>query len=242
MTKMELVKTYEVDGERLTLTPNVVAVLIPGANQLPLPEVWKFITLCSARKLNPFTGDVYMTPHRDKITGEMKASIVVGKETFTKRAQRNPRFRGMEAGVTIINKKTGLIERRPGSMVGANTETLIGGWAKVYVDGWSLPMYEEVALSEYTTGRSLWATKPATMIRKVALVQALREAFPDDFAGMYDAAEMGVEPVETPDGVDMGNYTPATDIEPPTGSEGPLEGNPEGVVYEEADATEEVAQ
>ena len=30
------------------------------------------------------------------------------------------------------------------------------------------------------------------MIRKVALVQALREAFPEDFQGMYSAEEMNV--------------------------------------------------
>ena len=31
------------------------------------------------------------------------------------------------------------------------------------------------------------------MIRKVALVQGLRESFPDDFQGLYDASEMGAE-------------------------------------------------
>ena len=34
---------------------------------------------------------------------------------------------------------------------------------------------------------------PATMIRKVALVQALREAFPSELSGMYDQSEMGVD-------------------------------------------------
>ena len=31
---------------------------------------------------------------------------------------------------------------------------------------------------------------PATMIRKVALVQVLREAFPGTFGGLYDRSEM----------------------------------------------------
>lgn len=38
-----------------------------------------------------------------------------------------------------------------------------------------------------------WSAKPATMIRKVALVQALREAFPQTFGGMYDADEVGMD-------------------------------------------------
>ena len=40
---------------------------------------------------------------------------------------------------------------------------------------------------------SQWAKKPATMIRKVALVQALREAFPKSFGGMYIAEEQGID-------------------------------------------------
>ena len=37
------------------------------------------------------------------------------------------------------------------------------------------------------------------MIRKVALVQALREAFPEDFTGMYDSSEISeaIPPADT---------------------------------------------
>ena len=38
-----------------------------------------------------------------------------------------------------------------------------------------------------------WSSKPATMIRKVAQVQALREAFPDTLGGLYTADEQGVD-------------------------------------------------
>ena len=47
-----------------------------------------------------------------------------------------------------------------------------------------------MSLAEYDQKRSLWLSKPATMIRKVALVQALREAYPGEFGGIYDGAEM----------------------------------------------------
>ena len=39
---------------------------------------------------------------------------------------------------------------------------------------------------------SNWKAKPGTMIRKVALTQALREAFPEDLGSMYAPEEMGV--------------------------------------------------
>ena len=63
----------------------------------------------------------------------------------------------------------------------------------------------EVSMDEYVgrkkdgTLNSQWSKRPATMIRKVALVQALRESFPHNVSGMYTAEEVGqVEPVELP--------------------------------------------
>ena len=72
-------------------------------------------------------------------------------------------------------------------------EKLVGGWAKAYRKDRSRPFYEEVKLSEYDTKKSLWATKPATMIRKVALVHALRESFPATFGSLYDESEVPVD-------------------------------------------------
>ena len=61
------------------------------------------------------------------------------------------------------------------------------------------------------------------MIRKVALMQALREAFPDDLAGMYDSSEMGVDLNESAMApVDMDNLPPVIQAEP-VQQEAPLE-------------------
>ncbi len=196
----ELSVTYEVDGGELTLNPSIVLnYLTGGRRDIPMEEVAKFIMLCKARRLNPFAGDVYLTAY-DTRQG-VKASIITGKETFTKRAQRNPRFRGMEAGVSV-QTQDGRFVRRDGSMV-LPGEQLVGGWAKVYVEGWEKPSFDEISFSEYSSGKSLWASKPGTMVRKTALVHALREAFPDEFGGLYDASEMGVE---QPDGMPQGGF------------------------------------
>lgn len=72
-------------------------------------------------------------------------------------------------------------------------ERLVGGWCEVLRDGWEKPFKASVNLNEYNTGKSMWAKMPATMIRKVAIVQGLRDAFPDKFQGMYDQAEMGTD-------------------------------------------------
>ena len=40
-------------------------------------------------------------------------------------------------------------------------------------------------------GTNVWDSKPATMIRKVALTHALRECFPQVYSGVYDESESG---------------------------------------------------
>ena len=83
------------------------------------------------------------------------------------------------------------------------TEKLVGGWAEVFVKDRSQSMRQEVSFDEYVVRKSdgtinaQWTKRPATMIRKVALVQAIREAFSKCLQGMYVAEEFGeVEPVQ----------------------------------------------
>jgi phage recombination protein Bet len=64
-----------------------------------------------------------------------------------------------------------------------------------------------VYFSEYTTGKNLWASKPHTMIAKVAEMHALRSAFPEEMAQSYIEEEMEKEkPMQTP-AIDLADYT-----------------------------------
>lgn len=156
-------------------------------------EAFMFLRLCQARGLNPFVNEAYLIKYGQNDTAQM----VVGKEAFTRRAELNPNIDGYEAGI-IVRDEAGEIERRHGTFI-LKEETLLGGWAKVYRKDRKYPIVAEVALEEYIGRKKdgsitkMWREKPATMIRKVALVQALREAMPSEFSGMYDAAEMGVD-------------------------------------------------
>lgn len=189
----EIVKYEAGDGSSVTLTPESVAqYIVTGNAEAPAREVARFMALCKARRLNPMTGDAYMTVYRGQ-RGDVSTSVVVSKDYYTRTAASQPGFDGFEAGV-VVQARDGSLTERQGSLV-APGETLIGGWAVVFDKGRSHPVRETVALGEYSTGRSLWKApdqggKPATMIRKVALVQALREAYPAAYAGLYDAAEM----------------------------------------------------
>ena len=155
-------------------------------------EAYVFLQLCKAQGLNPFIGEAYLIKYKGS-----PAKMVVGKDVFLKRAEKNPAFDGFESGI-IVRHKDGTIKHKEGSAVYPD-EGLLGGWAKVYRKDRKVPFYNEVSLNEYMQYRSdgkpqkMWEEKKATMIRKVPLVQSLREAFPGDLGGLYDSSEMGVE-------------------------------------------------
>jgi phage recombination protein Bet len=179
---------YESNGVDITLTPNMVKnYLVNGNGAVTAQEVVMFLNLCKAQRLNPFLREAYLIKY-----GSQPATIVTGKEVFTKRARRNKDFAGYEAGI-IVQSEDGNLEYRSGTLHVGN-EQIVGGWAKVHIRGYECPVESSVSFDEYCLKKdghpaSNWASKPGTMIRKVALVQALREAFPEDLQGMYSAEE-----------------------------------------------------
>jgi len=150
-------------------------------------EAMMFLRLCQAQGLNPFVRDAYLI----KYNANGAATMVVGKEAFTKRAETHPQFDGFKAGV-IVKDDDGQYHYPEASFAYPDNE-LIGGWAEVYRKDRKMPFRVEVNITEFTTNMNQWKKMPGTMIRKVALVSALREAFPTAFAGLYDAAEMKVD-------------------------------------------------
>ena len=154
-------------------------------------EAFMFLKLCQARGMNPFLKEAYLIKY-----GEGNpATMVVGKEHFTKVAETNPQFDGFEAGVVL--KTANGLERREGTFY-LDDEELVGGWAKVWRKDRKMPFFNEVRLKDFArytaSKKSPWDTMGGVMIRKVPLVQSLREAFPNDFAGCYDESEMELDP------------------------------------------------
>lgn len=184
--------TYLANGEEVRLSAGMVRkYLVSGdAQNVTDQEVMMFLTLCKYQHLNPFLREAYLVKY-----GTSPATIVTGKDTFTKRANRNPNYKGKQAGIIVQDTQTGEVEYREGTFR-LPTESIVGGWAKIFIEGKEAE-YNTVSFDEYAGRKrdgslnSQWASKPATMIRKVAVVQALREAFPDEFGAMYSPEEMG---------------------------------------------------
>lgn len=190
---MNEIVRYTAGTEEVTLSPQIVRnYLVSGGGAVTDQEVMAFLMLCKAQHLNPFLRDAYLIKY-----GNQAANVVTGKGTFLKRAAANPDYDGKESGIVVRNRATGAISERKGAFWDANTEEILGGWARVYTKSRSKPEFSSVSFGEYAGRRrdgslnGQWETKPATMIQKVAVVQALREAFPDEFSGLYSAEEMG---------------------------------------------------
>jgi phage recombination protein Bet len=198
---------YETDQGQVQLSPDIIKkYLVNGNGAVTDQEVTMFLNLCKYQKLNPFLREAYLIKF-----GTSPATIITGKEVFTKRASRIKECEGWQAGITVMNSK-GELERRNGTLVLKNEE-LVGGWCKVFRSTWKVPVEVEVSLAEFNKGQSSWKTMPATMIRKVAIVSALREAFPEDFQGLYDSAEMPVDNSQLPEKVI--DLTPSEPAEEP---------------------------
>lgn len=191
--KTENSVTYEANGMEVKLTPNLVRdYMVSGdKSKVTYQEVAMFMNLCKFSGLNPWLKEAYCIKY-----GTEPATLVVGKEAFQKRAESHPAYDGFEAGIIVQDDETGEIIYRNGTLKLLGEE-IVGGYAEVWRKDKSHSTRVEVSFEEYAgrkkdgTLNSQWSKKPATMIRKVALVQALREAFPTSFGGMYTAEEQG---------------------------------------------------
>lgn len=183
------VEIEAMDGQRMTVTFDDVRNFI--CKEATIAECRIFLETCKQYHLNPFTKEAYLI-HYDNKNGDTASTIVLGKTCYMKMAEAHPQYDGFEAGVIVFVPEVGELIHREGSII-YNGEELVGGWAKTYRKDRSRPFYEEVNFSEYDTKKSLWVTKPATMIRKVALVHTLREAFPATFGSLIDESEVPVE-------------------------------------------------
>ena len=196
----DLAVSYKSGDQDLTITAEDVRQYIcPSAS---IKEIKLFLELCAAKHMNPYLKDAHLIKY-----GDNPATIVTGKDYFVRTARTNADFDGFKAGIVLIDQQ-GNIHKPEGSnpLPGMS---IIGGWAMVFTKSCSHEFYEEVSFSEYAgtkydrkSGQQVlntqWAKMPGTMIRKVALVHALREAFPGEFGGLYDSCEMNVEVNDEP--------------------------------------------
>ena len=167
-----------------TLTSGIVRKYLDPQGKASDEELAYFIAQARVQNLNPFTKEIYFIKY-----GNQPAQIVVALKAFQKKADAHPQYDGMDSGAFLPQ--------------GAE---ILGAWAVVYRKDRTHPTRAEVTFSEYDNSKirkegkinqygkenkpNTWDEKPAVMIHKVALVTALRNAFPNELGGLYEADEL----------------------------------------------------
>lgn len=182
---------FEVNGEPVKLSGSTVKnYLVRGNETVSEQEIVMFINLCKYQKLNPFLNEAYLV----KFKGA-PAQIITSKEAFMKRAETNENFDGLEAGI-IVERDGQLIDIE--GAIKLPKDTLIGGWAKVFRSDRKTPISVRISYEEFSKSQATWKNMPLNMIRKTAIVNAMREAFPGNLGNMYTEEEQQVTNPATP--------------------------------------------
>ncbi|AUS87832.1 phage recombination protein Bet [Lysinibacillus sp. YS11] len=180
---------FEVNGEEVKLSGNtVMQYLVRGNGSVSEQEVVMFMNLCKFQKLNPFLNEAYLIKF-----GSSPAQIIVSKEAFMKRAEGHDKYEGFEAGI-IVERDGQLVEVE--GAVKLDKDKLIGGWCKVYRKDRKVPVITKIDFKEFSKNQATWKDMPMNMIRKSAIVNGLREAFPESLGAMYTEEDKGAQSVE----------------------------------------------
>lgn len=176
--RTEHAATFVANGEEVKLSPSTVRnYLVSGNGNVTNQEIVMFINLCKYQHLNPFLNEAYIVKF-----GNSPAQLITSKEAFIKRAEANEHYRGSKAGVIVVRNNE--IVYMNGAFT-LSTDELVGGWAEVKRDDRDDPIHIEISFEEFSKKQATWKDMPANMIRKTALVNALREAFPDVLGSLY---------------------------------------------------------
>lgn len=167
---------------------------IDGIDQVPEADKARFLATARACDLNPILREVYAIVQgaRDK----RRLVVVTGYEVYLKRADRTGALRGWKAwtegSFELVERTkkmsgpTGQWEKRAACPQG-DLRAII----EIHRADWTQAFRHEVFLDEYAQENEMWAAKPRTMLKKVAIAQGFRLAFPEQLAGMpYTSDEL----------------------------------------------------
>lgn len=146
-----------------------------------------FVGMGKATGLNPFTREMWAVKY-DK---NAAAQIFIGRDGYRKAAQAHSEYDYHQADAVYQNDKFEVVNGEVKHSYNlADRGRLVGAYCIAKRHKSSRPIYVFAEISEYSTGRSVWKDKPATMIKKVAESQCLRACFQDLLGGTYAEEEM----------------------------------------------------
>ena len=169
-----------VEAAEQKVTPAQVEVLKRTiCAKLSNDQLLLYLTICARKGVDPFT-EAFAFPNSDgglafglRIDGMRSLAMATGEYISRK----------IEAIFSPDDKKT---------LIGARAEITRSGMAgPVVEEAWNAEYFKKGFTDEKGHYHpSMWERYPETMIKKVAESKALRAAFPDALAGVYEPAEI----------------------------------------------------
>ena len=177
--------SVELDNQTVTFQ-DVKRLIAPGLTD---QEAILFLKIAEAVGLNPFKREIYAIKY-----GQSPAQFVTGYQVYLQRAEMSGKLNGWSVEVD-------------------DEENPTKATVTIHRKDWDLPFVWTAYAKHWNTGRALWKDKPGFMLRKVAIGQAFRLAFPVEVAGLpylEEEATSGATEIESP---------PLATIEPPKPAE-----------------------
>lgn len=204
MTANEVVTTQKNDVIQQVDMQTITEYLdTTGLTKQLLPnEKAMFVNMARDYGLNPFKREIYCTVYGE---GQWRqCSIVTGYEVYLKRAERIGKLDGWHVEVS-----------------GKLSDGSLAATVTIFRKDWSHPFqhtayYIECVQRSKKTGEpnAIWKKMPIFMTRKVAIAQAFRLCFSDEFGGMpYTNDELGVDQ-PTQEQATVRNVTPVSEEKP----------------------------
>ena len=182
MNEIQKNQVHAIDVTKLQTYLNAMGM----ANNLTSGEFQQFVEIAQGFGLNPFKREIYANKYGSQF------SVIVGYETYIKRAERS----GLLAGWSVVTTGSVNYEKLKQSTLMATIT--------IHRKDFQFPFVHEVYFSEYYgttkdgTLNKFWSSKPITMIKKVAMAQGFRLCFSDELGGMpYTAEELNAMEAET---------------------------------------------
>jgi phage recombination protein Bet len=136
-------------------TEEVKKYICAGASD---KELALFMGICKSYALNPFKREIYFVKY-----GTSPAQTIVGYEVYLKRAERTGKLNGWDVAIVENNQRAKIT---------------------IFRKDWEKPFIWFVDRAEFDKGQSTWKAMPNFMLKKVAIAQGMRLAFPDEIGGM----------------------------------------------------------
>jgi len=148
-----------------------------------------FMGLGRATGLNPFQKEIWAVKY-----GSGAAQVFVGRDGYRKVALNHPDYDYHQCDCVYTNDLFEVVNgevRHTYNM--QDRGSIVGAYCITKRRRASKSVYHFVRMGEYSTGKSLWASKPEVMIKKVAESTALRATCQDVLGGTYIPEEMPEE-------------------------------------------------